>query len=230
MPRLNLNQLIDDDELITTGRRSRRLEQHKPKPKPKHLAAQTAVQESFNFTYHASRHEREWIVRSLGSFYEDRWIDDRGQERAAGRCTALRIAPGMRRAYEEARSVGSGRVARGRRLGQGLAAAAIGLPEALGDRLEIVGIDREPSHGWPDAGKSPDGFRRGTAFQTARGRLPAFLQPSAQGWDRSCVGIVLGVAKELIDGIEQSGGIARRGKALCDAAQALGEACVDRVG
>ena len=79
------------------------------------------------------------------------------------------------------------------------------------------------------AGKSPHGVGRGAAFETALCRLPAFLQPGAQGWDRRCFGIVLGVAKELIDGIEQSGGIARRGKALCDAAQALGEACVDRL-
>jgi RIO kinase 1 len=40
------------------------------------LAAQADRQESFNFTYNASRHEREWIVRSLGGFYENHWIDD----------------------------------------------------------------------------------------------------------------------------------------------------------
>ena len=77
MPRLNLNQLIDDDEPITSDRRSRRLVNRKPDHKPQRLpAAQAANQESFDFTYNASRHEREWIVRSLGDFYENRWIDD----------------------------------------------------------------------------------------------------------------------------------------------------------
>jgi hypothetical protein len=102
--------------------------------------------------------------------------------------------------------------------------------EALGDRLEPVRINRKPGHGRPDAGETADGVRRRAAFQTAGGRLPAFLQPSAQSRDRSSLGIVLGVAKELVDGIEQSVGIAGRGKPLCDTAQALGEACIDRVG
>jgi RIO kinase 1 len=30
----------------------------------------------FEFTYHASRHERQWIIDSLGSFHEMHWIDD----------------------------------------------------------------------------------------------------------------------------------------------------------
>ena len=31
---------------------------------------------SFDFTYQAARHEYEWLMRSLGPFYEHRWIDD----------------------------------------------------------------------------------------------------------------------------------------------------------
>jgi RIO kinase 1 len=40
------------------------------------IAAQVDSQEVFNFTYQASRHERGWIVDSLGGFYEQRWLDD----------------------------------------------------------------------------------------------------------------------------------------------------------
>jgi RIO kinase 1 len=40
------------------------------------MAAQADSQEVFNFTYQASRHERGWIVDSLGGFYEQRWLDD----------------------------------------------------------------------------------------------------------------------------------------------------------
>lgn len=30
----------------------------------------------FDFSYHASRHERQWILDSLGPFYEGQWLDD----------------------------------------------------------------------------------------------------------------------------------------------------------
>jgi len=40
------------------------------------LIAQSDGAESFDFTYHASRHEREWLMQSLGAFYEQRWIED----------------------------------------------------------------------------------------------------------------------------------------------------------
>jgi len=40
------------------------------------LVAQGDTQDSFDFSYHASRHERLWINDALGSFYEDHWIDD----------------------------------------------------------------------------------------------------------------------------------------------------------
>jgi RIO kinase 1 len=53
---------------------------HKPKRDPQtvkaELAAQPDNQSVFDFSYHASRHEREWIVGSLGGFYEDHWLDD----------------------------------------------------------------------------------------------------------------------------------------------------------
>jgi RIO kinase 1 len=46
-------------------------------PKPDQvIAEQIDSQESFNFSYHASRHERGWIVDSLGGFYEGQWLED----------------------------------------------------------------------------------------------------------------------------------------------------------
>lgn len=41
------------------------------------LHAQSDQQETqFEFTYLASRHEREWIVNSLGNFYQEHWLKD----------------------------------------------------------------------------------------------------------------------------------------------------------
>jgi RIO kinase 1 len=55
----------------------------KPGHKARHLAevkSQIAEQmervDDFNFSYNASRHEREWIVSSLGGFYDQHWLDD----------------------------------------------------------------------------------------------------------------------------------------------------------
>ena len=50
-------------------------------PKPRatsswELALQDDTEGSFDFSYHATRHERVWIVDSLGGFYEGRWLDD----------------------------------------------------------------------------------------------------------------------------------------------------------
>jgi RIO kinase 1 len=40
------------------------------------LAAREDREDNFDFTYHASRHERVWIVDSLSGFYEGQWLDD----------------------------------------------------------------------------------------------------------------------------------------------------------
>jgi RIO kinase 1 len=40
------------------------------------LAEQSDAQEGFEFSYNASRHERVWILDSLGPFYEGQWLDD----------------------------------------------------------------------------------------------------------------------------------------------------------
>ena len=39
-------------------------------------ADQTGDQDGFDFSYTASRHEQEWIVSSLGRFYDGQWLDD----------------------------------------------------------------------------------------------------------------------------------------------------------
>ena len=40
------------------------------------LSGLTDAQETFEFSYKASRHERAWIVDSLGGFQEGQWLDD----------------------------------------------------------------------------------------------------------------------------------------------------------
>ncbi len=40
------------------------------------LAPQADVAASFRFSYTASRHEAQWLVASVGEFYEGQWIDD----------------------------------------------------------------------------------------------------------------------------------------------------------
>jgi len=41
------------------------------------LSTLADTQESFEFSHHASRHEREWIMSSLsGFYYDDHWLDD----------------------------------------------------------------------------------------------------------------------------------------------------------
>jgi RIO kinase 1 len=40
------------------------------------LALQADTQDHFEFTYKASRHERVWLLDSLGNFYDEKWLDD----------------------------------------------------------------------------------------------------------------------------------------------------------
>ena len=40
------------------------------------IAAQDDTHASFKFTYKASRHEAGWMLDSLGTFYEQKWISD----------------------------------------------------------------------------------------------------------------------------------------------------------
>lgn len=72
---------------------------HKPRPRPSSeppeaFADAADREQSFDFTYAASRHERVWIEESLGGFYEQHWIDDvlrqvkGGKEASVYLCTA----------------------------------------------------------------------------------------------------------------------------------------------
>ena len=56
---------------------------HKPHPGPNPIDRELAWIASedhhaghFDFTYQASRHERQWLLQSLGNFYEHHWIRD----------------------------------------------------------------------------------------------------------------------------------------------------------
>lgn len=58
------------------------------------LAEQADDVSTFEFTYKASRHERAWLIDSLGRFYEQQWLDDvlrmikGGKEASVYQCSA----------------------------------------------------------------------------------------------------------------------------------------------
>jgi RIO kinase 1 len=58
------------------------------------LDQQSEREASFHFSYNASRHERQWILDSLGYFYESHWFDDvlrllqGGKEASVYQCAA----------------------------------------------------------------------------------------------------------------------------------------------
>ena len=80
MAKRNLNEWfyelndVDEAHLPIPEQRKRR------KRWPRHPEYDIWVQqdgtESFDFTYQASRHERGWLLDSLGDMYTNRWIDD----------------------------------------------------------------------------------------------------------------------------------------------------------
>lgn len=106
MPKLHLNQFLDDDFEPYPDRQQHRRASYHPNYKPKRsqprvfeaLAEQADGQESFDFSYQASRHERQWIIDSLGDFYENQWISDvlrllkGGKEATVYQCAATQAA------------------------------------------------------------------------------------------------------------------------------------------
>jgi RIO kinase 1 len=58
------------------------------------LAEQADDVSTFKFTYKAARHEHDWLIDSLGGFYEQQWIDDvlrmikGGKEASVYQCSA----------------------------------------------------------------------------------------------------------------------------------------------
>jgi RIO kinase 1 len=97
MPRLNPNYYFDDDE--PRSRRARRDVSdngRKPQKAPQKPVVQDRADgiESADLTYKASRHERLWIVASLGNFYDMQWLTDvlrlvkGGKEASVYQCAA----------------------------------------------------------------------------------------------------------------------------------------------
>jgi hypothetical protein len=84
MPKLNPNLFLDEEYQYYADRQLHRRVKYKPNYKPKRtetevvdeIAEQDEALESLQFTYNASRHEREWINNSLGNFYDQQWLDD----------------------------------------------------------------------------------------------------------------------------------------------------------
>jgi len=64
------------EQRMTKHRRPKFNEIHRTDQFDKDLTHQNDGQDAFDFTYKASRHERMWIVDSLGGYYESQWLDD----------------------------------------------------------------------------------------------------------------------------------------------------------
>ena len=81
MPKRNLAewyyQLEEDydEQYLPASIRRQKLPKWPLHPEPE-VVEQQDGNESFDFTYPASRFERTWLLESLGSFYYHRWIDD----------------------------------------------------------------------------------------------------------------------------------------------------------
>lgn len=82
MPKLNPKLFFDEEFEVYVDRRQHRRASYKPNYNPKKSPDETLYEvtgdagESLDFSYNASRHEREWIVNSLGGFYDQQWFDD----------------------------------------------------------------------------------------------------------------------------------------------------------
>ena len=84
MPKLNPNLFLDEDFEYYADRRLHRRVKYVPNHTPKRhesevieeIAGHPEGLETVQFTYNASRHEREWIVNSIGNFYDQQWLDD----------------------------------------------------------------------------------------------------------------------------------------------------------
>lgn len=80
MPKLNPKFFLDDDFEEYADPHLRRHEQNAPRRAPAKVADEIVAQDdshrAFDFTYHASRHERWWLLDSLGGLYEQQWIND----------------------------------------------------------------------------------------------------------------------------------------------------------
>jgi RIO kinase 1 len=80
MPKLNPKFFLDDDFEEYVDPSLHRHDQGAPQRAPARIAEEIVAQDdshkAFDFTYHAARHERWWLLDSLGDFYEHQWIND----------------------------------------------------------------------------------------------------------------------------------------------------------
>jgi RIO kinase 1 len=84
MNTLNYFNEIDDNEwsdsLVSRGQRLERFPPRHPKkilePTRQFVQQQGDTRASFRFTYKAARFEEGWLLKSLGGFYEHKWISD----------------------------------------------------------------------------------------------------------------------------------------------------------
>ena len=99
MPKLNPNLYLDDGEIRSKRARRAVLEgDGKPKKAPAKPTPPPADRgdgiASAELTYQASRHERQWIIESLGNFYDLQWLTDvlrlvkGGKEASVYQCAA----------------------------------------------------------------------------------------------------------------------------------------------
>ena len=98
MPRINLNNFLDDDFEFLDERHMRGRSSRKPRRSAEEVMAELTDHldslENFEFTYNASRHERAWIIDSLGGFYDQQWLYDvlrllkGGKEASVYQCSA----------------------------------------------------------------------------------------------------------------------------------------------
>ena len=82
---LNFLEKLDDDDALDAHLQFDAQRHHHPKGRISKkleseerafIDAQDDSRASFNFTYKASRHESGWLLDSLGTFYEQKWISD----------------------------------------------------------------------------------------------------------------------------------------------------------
>lgn len=79
-----LNEQLEDLQNLPTirnvpGEQLRRKanhKKHKSQSEPDDLAALTEQELALNFSYQASKHEKQWLIDSLSDFYHMQWFDD----------------------------------------------------------------------------------------------------------------------------------------------------------
>ncbi len=100
----DLDQYDDDDEIVTPRRRSRERPKAKPKRSQRELLSELSdgniEAAKFTTTYRPSRYEAEWLLSSLGMFYEEQLITDvlaqvKGGKEATVYCCQAHPSTGM---------------------------------------------------------------------------------------------------------------------------------------